>query len=162
MRILILLITSCAVAAGSGQANRAKPAPEPFSIAITAVRPEVEIGSPVELMIRLTNNSSHDIDTGAVYAQGGGGFNSSYQYDVRTEAGRPVRPRKPEGRIVGTAIMGTAKVGQTLEQKTVIDGVYELPPGKYSIQLARPVSLNPKDGLVKSNKITITVTPKGR
>jgi hypothetical protein len=32
-------------------------------------------------------------------------------------------------------------------------------PGEYVIQLSRPISDDPKNGVVKSDKLTITVTP---
>jgi len=159
MRILTLLITLfCAVPVGAGQSTSGKPAQEPFSITITAVTPEVEVGSPVEIRIRLVNNSNHDIDQSGLYAYGL--LNPNYQYDVRTENGRPVRPKKLEGPIIGSFVAGSVKQGAAVEQSTVISAAYDLPPGKYFIQLARPISQNPKDGVVKSNKITITVTPK--
>ncbi len=159
MKVFGLLLSLCvgASALGSGQAVPGKSAKQPFSISISAEKTDVEVGSPVEIHIRLTNTSTHEISSTASYD---GPFNYSYQYEVWTAKGRLVRPKKLEGhRIAGSVIFGTLKPGEAAEDGTELAPYYDLPPGTYFIQVARPVSENSAEGVIKSNKIRIVVTP---
>ena len=59
-----------------------------------------------------------------------------------------------------TAELLALKPGESAEEVTAIGGQYDLAPGKYAVQLLRRVSSDPKEGVVKSNTITVTVVPE--
>jgi hypothetical protein len=134
---------------------------QPFSITITAVKTEVSAGAPVEIIIRQTNTSNQDVNWSAVYFNG---FANDYSYDIRLEGGKKLTPlpRKDEGPVVGSAIMGTLKPGESRETRVGLGSQYDMTrPGKYIIELSRPVSAGPEKAVIKSNRITITVTKQG-
>ena len=60
----------------------------------------------------------------------------------------------------GHWIRRTLKPGESADSVTGVSPEYDMSrPGQNVIQLSRPISDNPDDGVVKSNKVTITVTP---
>ncbi len=71
-----------------------------------------------------------------------------------TEYGRHARLHQ----LIGSDAATLLKPGEKLEEDTVLSTVFDLTsPGEYEVQLSRPVSDDPKDGVVKSNIIAITV-----
>jgi hypothetical protein len=131
---------------------------QPFSIAITAVKTEVQAGSPVEILIRLTNTSNQDVNSSAIYYDG---FANDYNYDIRLEGGKKLTqlPRNDKGPVTGSAILGTVKPGKSQETRVDISSQYDMTKvGKYIVQLSKSVPGQSKKAEVKSNKITITVT----
>ena len=160
MRLILLFVFG----AGSfgifpGQTARMKPGAQPLSIKISGPASEVPVGDPVNVKIRLTNTSSHDVNGSSTYNDGG--VDLSYQYDVHRDSGEPMRPiYKRDGRPeTSSTMLRTLKPGESVEGGTDIGGLYDLGPGKYTIQLSRRVSLNPQEGVVKSNTIKLTVIP---
>jgi hypothetical protein len=88
----------------------------------------------------------------------------AYEYDVRDDGGnlvpKAVRSAPEEGNG-WSGIPRAIKPGETCEARGgSIDHLYDMTrPGKYTIQVSRRISNDPKDGVVKSNIITVTVTP---
>ena len=131
---------------------------QPFSITAAAVKSEVPSGAPVEILIRQTNISNQDVNWSAIYYDG---MSNDYTFDVMLEGGKKLAPlhRRDGGPIVGSAVMGTLKPGESRETRADIAPLYDMTgAGKYIVQLSKPVSADPKNGEVKSNRITITVT----
>jgi len=161
MRTFVLRFALVTCLAGvTGALQQASSADQQVAlIDVTAIKPVVSIGSPVELRIRLTNTSDHDINASASYDRD---LNISYQYSVRTEEGSDLQPRAP---TKGRAINGTSKIrnlrpGESAEDMTNISNEYEFTsPGKYVVQLSRVIAWDTGNQTVKSNEITITVTP---
>lgn len=128
-------------------------------IDVTAIKPVVTIGSPVELQVRLTNTSDHDINASASYDRD---LNISYQYSVRTEGGLVLQPRVP---TKGRAITGTSKIrnlqpGESAEDMTNIGDEYEFTsPGKYFVRVSRGIAWDTGNQTVKSNEVVITIAP---
>lgn len=157
--ILLLLFSGNLTAGGPAQSSAGKQAQTPFSITVSVPKTEIKAGSSVELMVLLKNTSDYDINTSSTYYTG---VDNGYQYDVRTERGAVVRPKKQriKGPLLLSGRMSTLKPGESHESTTMISDEFDMTkPGKYVIQLSRPISGNPHDGVVKSNKITVTVTP---
>jgi hypothetical protein len=138
--------------------SQTKPA---LSISVRAVRPFVRAGDEVSIEIRLTNNLSYDLNTSANVSDLVG-VDPNYVFDVRDASGKPVPMRKykyPESAF-GHAIFGVVKSGETITLMQPVSRLHDMSrPGKYTVQVGRRVSDNPKEAVVKSNKITVTVTP---
>jgi hypothetical protein len=134
---------------------------QPLAITISTDKAEVKAGSDVWIKVHLTNTSSREIDLSA-------NINDmirvdpNYVFDVRDASGNPV-PKKvhkhPE-LATGHAVFRSLKPGESVTDEQDISGLDDLSqPGQYAIQVSRRTSDKEKDGLVKSNTITITVTP---
>lgn len=153
--LLLILGASVAVAGQTESPARSNPTKQPFLLTI-ACKPMVVLGLSVEVRIRLTNRSSHDMNgsTGNVK-----GFSGAYTYDIRDQSGRAIEQKHidPNNQSSGEYIV--LKPGESRDEITRVSEVYELWPGKYTIQLAMPVAGDPGADLVRSNKISITVTP---
>jgi hypothetical protein len=154
LMLLLIVVSSLATVGQSAKASQSKSV-KPFTLSISS-RPTVALGSPVEVTVRLTNMSNHDINgsTGNIR-----GFSYGYDYDVRDEGSRVVQQKQIDPTHQSSAQIVMLKPGQSRDELTRISEVYDLSPGKYTIQLSMPVSSDPGADVVKSNKITITITP---
>ncbi|MGA9056701.1 MAG: hypothetical protein WB763_09360 [Terriglobia bacterium] len=161
MRILTAMVIVVALAVLAPCQDRQ--ARKPFTIAISAGSSATKAGSSVDINIRLTNNSSEPLDcSGSFYDLTG--QDSNFIYEVRDEHGRMVSKRAyPHPELAaGKAILGrTIRPGESITESQDVGRIYDMTkPGKYVIQVSRPVSFtNQKAGVVKSNKATITVAP---
>ena len=91
------------------------------------------------------------------------GLDDKYQYDVRDSNGDPVPQRtiqEPQNAHPYIETISCKPDTPTVSPSLVLDKVYDLTkPGVYTIRVSQPVSENPLDGEVRSNKITVTVVP---
>lgn len=128
----------------------------PFELVIEA-NSVIALGSPVEMRIRITNLSTSEMHSSAMHVRGG--LATSYTYDIRDQSGNKL-DQKPfdEGMSAGGPIF-TLKPGQSRSDSTIVSAYYALPPGKYTIQISKPISNIPGADVVKSNKIIVTITP---
>ena len=136
----------------------------PFKIAITTESPTVVAGSDVWIKVSLTNTSDHDVNEGAMYITEIN-LDSTFRFEVRDERGKLVPKRTyphPELRT-GYPVNRSISPGQTFTQEQRVSALYDMrKPGKYTIQVSRRASDNPKDGELKSNLVTVTVTPNAK
>jgi hypothetical protein len=146
--VLIGVIVGSMLAVAQTSHNQSTP---PLSIAIS-VPASVTVGTDVEVRIRTTNTADHDINVSSFYSDG---VDFAFEYDIRDESGKPIEIRKkPRG---GSIVPLTLSPGETKEGGTFISHIGSMKlPGQYTIQLFRTV---PGDGIVYSNKVTVTVTP---
>jgi len=128
-----------------------------FSISLSTDKPTVTTGSNVDIRIKLTNTSDHVVDCATAYV---GGFDRRYLYDVLDENGKSVlKPgidpeRYPGGYQFCDLDPGTS----TGNRGSRISWLYDLTkPGIYTVQVSRFIGNDEKQGVVKSNTITITV-----
>jgi hypothetical protein len=158
MRIaLVLVMTATLGMSALGQAPEVK---QPFSIVISTEKLVVNVGDPVIIMLRLTNNSDHAVGPGWWGQDNLGVMDQADQFDVRDSRGNVFRKKKrdPGFPIMGNGAMTLMTPGQTRSYAQDFARWYDLSqPGKYTIQALRPTSENGKKIMVKSNKITITV-----
>jgi hypothetical protein len=155
MRLLTLLLVSAAVAAACpGQTGPdAKSSALPFTITISGPA-EVKAGSEVDVRVKITNTSTREVNAGAFYVDG---VDTGYTYDVRDSAGNPAQKKNIV--MSGSVKFVRLKPGESAEERTLVNRVFDMTrPGQYEIQLSRTVG-GPKDAVVKSNKITVTITP---
>jgi hypothetical protein len=149
---LLLLATSAVYGFGES-------ATQPFVITISSDSQAVGAGSDVAITVRLKNTSNRELDLSANISSLTG-VDPNYIYDVRDGSGSSV-PRKvyehPE-LATGHVVFRTVKPGESMSETEPIGRLFDLSKrGKYTIQVSRRVSEHEKDGVVKSNAITVTV-----
>lgn len=133
----------------------------PFSIVITAAAPTVKAGGDVWIKVKMINTSTHKVDCSVAASNG---IDLRYNFDVRDESGSPT-PKKlsrhPELEGAGSLRTCTLQPGQsTTADDNLISRLFDISrPGRYTVQVSRAASDDPKDGVVKSNEITIAVVP---
>lgn len=153
--LLFLAIGNCLAAfAQSGKATPTKSV-EPFALSISS-KPVVALGSPVEVRIRLTNTSAHEINGSTVHNRG---FCPNYIYDIRDQSGNALQRKQSDQAIQGSLRIMMLKPGESREETSIISDDFDMWPGTYTVQLSKPISDNPRAEVVKSNKITVTLTP---
>lgn len=141
-----------------------------FSVTISPEKPTVKVGSPVWLVATIENKSDHDLPVYRVISSDTDQGGWVYTVDVRDDKGvaRPETKfyRFAQGRdpdvAKRTSVWATkVKPGETTADRVNVSKLYDLnQPGKYTIQFQR---LDPQTKtFVKSNEITVTVTPKER
>jgi hypothetical protein len=149
---LAVILSSCAPAAAQSA---------PFSIRLSAEKPEVKAGARIWVQIQMTNLSNHDVDCTRAPSNGS---DRAYRYEVR-DAGNPVgalvrkHPEIGETSNIWPCILKSGET--TTKDDNLVSGLYDMgKPGKYVIRVSRFISGGRKeDGVIKSNEITITVTP---
>jgi hypothetical protein len=146
----------CAVTAFVG-GSFGQTAKDPFSITISADKPTVVAGSRVYVRIKLTNTSDHVVDCSTAMV---GAFDRRYLYDVLDENGKSMIKTDigPE-RYPGSYQFCNLDPGEsTGNGERSISWLYDLTkPGTYTVQVSGFIGNDEKQGVIKSNTITITV-----
>jgi hypothetical protein len=148
----------------------AKPASRlPFSITLSTDKPVVNAGGDVLVDAVMTNISDHDVDCASNWSNA---LDRNYDYDVTREDGQPVP--KIEKRFHGSfdAAPCIIKPGEAAHAAGgLVSVLYDFSrPGKYSIQVSRPVLGDgnrpgtvgtgaTKGVAVRSNTLIVTVLP---
>lgn len=156
---LLMIVASVACCQATPATQR------PFSLTLSTPTANVESGSVVQIMIAMKNLSDHDVDCTPNETNR---LDTAFEYDVRDGDGKPVESwekKHPEvGQVFSPRMPRSLKPGETINTGEVISSHYNMTqPGEYTIQVSRRISNDAKDGVVKSNKITVTVvdsTPK--
>ena len=147
------LFTNIAVNASCQQST------QPFSLYIEPVQTSYTAGDWVFIKVTMTNTSNHVIDCRSVFTAG---TDLDFQYRVRDVEQRSKRKPEihPETSPGSLQLCALAPSNSKTEQ-TAVSWMHDFSkPGQYLVQLSRGISDNDKDGVIKSNIITITVTPK--
>jgi hypothetical protein len=157
MRLLFGLLMLTVVPAAHGQATSGQLSP--FTLSLSVLTSNVESGSQVELVIVMKNISNHDLHYSLSYSNG---LDRAYQYDVRDSSGRAVELLTKKHPEIGEPFhiwpQHVVRPGETDSSGGAISNFYDMTkPGEYTIQVSRLLSDNPKDGVVKSNKITVNI-----
>jgi len=132
----------------------------PFKIAISTDKTTVVSDMDVVVDVSLTNTSDRDVEEGVMYKQGIE-LDSTLRFEVRDDHGELVGKRvyPHEELRPGKVTFRTIKAGETLTQSQPVSALYDMrKPGRYTIQVWRR---NPEYD-IKSNIVTITVTPKDK
>ncbi|HEV2297872.1 MAG TPA: hypothetical protein VGR72_05080 [Candidatus Acidoferrales bacterium] len=156
---IFTLLAIASVGSGLAEASIAS-----FSIAISAARTPAKRGSPLEVRIVLTNTTGQ---SRLIYQDTGGEFDYTIHVSGQdnneppeTRYFRAVKGKdsgKPTLVVEHSGGLRLVKAGGTLTDTIDLNQLYGLQPGKYTIQVERPDD----DGktVVKSNTITVTITP---
>jgi hypothetical protein len=155
--LILVFASACLIPLDQSEAQQANTPKAPFLLTINAKTP-VKAGSAVEVKIRLTNISDRELNASTSFEEG---LDSRYLYDIRDSDGRVVEKKERQHPIFDESSRShTLKPGESRDGSSLVSKVYVMSqPGKYVFQLSLPVSNDMKDGVVKSNKISITVTP---
>ena len=146
----MLLVLSFGFCQQEGQA--------PFKISIATEKSTVIAGADVLITVSLTNISNQSVEEGAMYMDGIG-LDSTFRFEVRGEDGKlvPQRVYPNEELRSGHVRFRTIPAGRTLTQPQPVSALFDMrKPGKYTVQVWRP----DPNYEIKSNVITITVTPE--
>jgi hypothetical protein len=133
----------------------------PITIVISSASPIVKGGDGVLIKVQLTNNSAEDLDASA-NINSAIGVDPNYEYDVRDSKGSEVSRRtyRHSEHVTGHAIFRTLKPGETITDVEPLGRLVDMDKaGKYTVQVSRNVPRNDGAVVVKSNKLTITVSP---
>jgi hypothetical protein len=158
MRIFsFLMVISITAGLTSGQNKDAK---EPLSIVIIVETPVVKAGSGVSVDGRLTNTSNKPLDASGCYC-GPSGLDSYLTWEVRDGKGRMVAKKiypHPELATSSAILDRIIKPGESIAGSQDISRLFDMSrPGKYVVQASRRISFGKDSGVVKSNKVTVTV-----
>ena len=169
MRTSISALFLLAFAAALGQS--AKPL---FSIDISGPK-TVKAGAPIEIKVTLTNTSDHSIDFMAhepeelnysteVFKSNGELAGYTTQGHFIATGTCKVQDADPKGPCLADlgrpAVVSLRPSGKYITWITVTDQFLLNNPNDYSIRVSRSTAGDPKDRvLVKSNALTVTVTP---
>lgn len=154
-----LLLTT--IAPFSGLLLAQKPTP-PFTVVLTSNEPKVNLGADVWVKIVWTNTSKVELNASHLWDDSSG-LDYSYTLDFRDTDGRPVAqpPHNPRIGRTGSASFGTLKPGESRQAEIDLSRIYDLShPGDYTLQASRRVPNELGGGIIKSNKITITIAPR--
>lgn len=149
----------------------AKDIDQPFAVTISAEAPEsqtgpnsytVKAGSDVFVKVHLTNTSKHKLSLN-YDKDSRTNVDFFHRYEVRDTNGSAAQKRTINHPEIGSTGHGwPARILEPGESMDItgddISRVYDLSqPDEYTIRLSRIVSDDPKDGVVKSNTITVKV-----
>lgn len=161
-------VLACLILAAAGEPLQFATASgqTPFALKLVASNETVKAGSEARIEITFTNTSDRDIHLsrppGDVPAA-----ELSYSFEVRDEKGELVPETRygqlfeeHHGRIRGSWISRTLKPGESIKETSLINQLYDMSlPGKYTIQVSHDMPEGSGKGKVKSNTVTIVVTP---
>lgn len=141
----MLMLTGAAATASAQTAA-------PFTLRISG--PEtVAVGQPVPVRVLLQNTSDHPIGVVEPIIM------DDLVLSIQGPSGQEPPRKRPGG---GSRGFGSIRPSEVLDDVLRVDFLYDLgQPGRYTLQLKRPIAEdhNDKDGLVSSNVITLTVSP---
>ena len=148
--VVSFLLVSLASFAGTNGA--------PFSLTIAGPEAPIKNGSKINVHVRLTNTSVHEITL----------FDTNRDCDYRVEVsinGNPAREteykralRCDETMILERNVLVTLKPQQSTEDNIMISNLYDMTtPGTYLVRVMREIPKNLGRGTVQSNSITIAV-----
>jgi len=141
---------------------------EPMSLSIEIDKSSVKLGDEIPIKILLKNNTDQSIRLSKTRTSGDGSF--EYKVDVGREDHGVVAKKyveklrrkevQPDIPPVGSVQFFTIQPGETDKDGVNISNRYEFDkPGKYSVQIERALPESLGGGVIKSNTITVTVTP---
>jgi hypothetical protein len=140
----------------------------PLSLSIETDNPSVKLGDEISIKILLKNNTDQSIRLSKSRTSGDGSF--EYKVDVGREDHAVVAKKyveklrrkevQPDIPPVGSVQFFTIQPGEADKDSVNISNRYEFDkPGKYLVQIERDLPEDLGGGVIKSNTITITVTP---
>lgn len=155
-----------AIAMGSGLFATTGDSNQPFTITISAPQNTVRVGADIHIHVVLTNVSDHGLRIPPVT------LNAACDYVIQIQGEKGLISNEPN--CSGSRIAGIRqlKPGESVDGNITLSEILQYDstqgaevkvfdfttPGEYVVQLSRHVSDDPAKEIVKSNKITVTVT----
>jgi hypothetical protein len=159
MKRLLLAICFCIAIFGPALHQTQSAKEPPFSLTLSALTPSVAAGQRIELKIVMKNLTNHDLE----YQHDFRNYQDrSNNYDVWDASGKKLEPIKKKYPQIGDTFEPVpphnVKPGETETSGITITLLYDMTqPGTYTIQASRKISDEANDGVVHSNKITVSV-----
>jgi hypothetical protein len=158
---LLLLATTLLLSALSP----AQVAPPVFSISISVEPTVAKAGTPIELAVTLTNVSNHQI---SVAQEKGGKAEFDYRIDVRNSSNTNAPDTNYHKKVKGQETSDVTPLlrswgflqvdpGKTLKDHVDLTRLFQLAPGKYTVQVER--TDDESKATVKSNTVLLTINP---
>jgi hypothetical protein len=159
MNRLPLAICACIVITGPALCQTQSAKELPFSLTLSALTPGAEVGEQIELKIVMKNLTNHDLE---YQLEMRNYQDRSNNYDVWDASGKKLEPIKKKYPQIGDTFEPfpphIVKPGGTETSGITITLLYDMThPGIYTIQASRRISDEANDGVVRSNKITVSV-----
>ena len=155
----VSLSIACALVAAFATAQATQSAQVPFSLAVSTSTPTIKMGSELKLDVAVTNTSDKRVSLWSHPGKLAPGL------DVRNSKGKPANEVKaksepPKGGVVyppgGSYPSLDIDPGKTVHFEEIVTRKFDLTkPGTYTVQAMQEFD----NKLLKSNTITITVTP---
>ncbi|MGH9742184.1 MAG: hypothetical protein ACRD51_07500 [Candidatus Acidiferrum sp.] len=134
-----------------------QPAKPPFTLVLTSAEPKFSLGADVWAKIVWTNTSTIALND-SLYRDTSSGRDYTYILDFRDSDGHHVATAPMPSTF--SAEFGTLKPGDSMNDDINLNRIYHLDhPGDYTLQVSRRVPKELGGGVIKSNKITITILP---
>jgi len=135
---------------------------ESLKITIVAAQNSVNAGDPIEITVTMKNMSDHDITMVAVGSNSKAELN--YEIITRDKNGemlnKTIYGKGLKGGVAGSRKLFTLKPGAEITETSDINKLYDMSmPGEYIIQVEKELPASEGKGTIKSNTITVTVTP---
>jgi len=155
----ILFAIDASSAQGGPPTQSSKPT---FSISLTADKDINKVGSEVRVKATVTNISNSKIALGRSMDDRG---EFEFAIDVHNDKGT-VPPLTEYGRgvikheipvMVPYGGYSNLQPGETFKSELIVTKLFELSPGKYTVQLERTEESTLR--IIKSNSVSVTVTP---
>src|SRR5262249_21543663 len=133
-----------------------------LKITIVAAQNSVKAGDPIEITVTMKNMSDHDITMVAVGSNSKAELN--YEIIARDKNGEMLNEtiygKGLKGGVAGSRKLFTLKPGAEITETSDINKLYDMSmPGEYVIQVEKELPASEGKGMIKSNTITVTVTP---
>ena len=159
MKRLILAICLCIAITGPALCQTQSAKEPPFSLTLSALTPSAEVGEQIELKIVMKNLTNHDLE---YQLEVRNYQDRSNHYDVWNASGKKLGPMKKKYPQLGDTFEAfpphIVKPGGTETSGITITLLYDMThPGTYTIQATRKISDEANAGVVRSNKITVSV-----
>jgi len=155
------LLTILILALAGGTPAQRPTIKAPFTLALTTENPTVTLGSNISVTIQWTNTSDKALDSSANILDATN-VDPNFVFELLDAKGQAL-PRKVYNfpQTFGHAEFGTLKPGETINHTVNIERLYHInEPGKYTLQVSRHVPKELGGGVIKSNKIAITIAPR--
>jgi len=133
-----------------------------LKITIAAAQNSVMAGEPIKIAVTMKNISDHDIKLVAMGSNSTAELN--YEIIARDKNGEMLNEtiygKGLKGGVAGSRKLFTLKPGAEITETSNINKLYDMSmPGEYVIQVEKELPASEGKGTVKSNTITVTVTP---
>jgi len=138
----------------------AKGAEDIFSLTISTPREIVKTGSNLELLVKLTNNTNHEITLHSRNTY------CDYTFEVRDSNGHSAPETEQKRKlncsaypVAGRHVIIQLKPGEHHEDLVFMNYLFDMNrPDKYNVRLTRDIPKELGQGQVSSNTIAMTVT----
>jgi hypothetical protein len=128
-----------------------------FTLSIASDKETIPSGSALFVKVTETNNSDQPLNCRWREVNS---TNTAYLFVVRNSEGNDVPRKKGTRGMMGSFRGCELKPGESDVTENYLNWLYDFTkPGTYTIQASRRISDDEMDGSVRSNIITVTITP---